>query len=156
VNQKDYRAWYGLAQAYELLSMHQYALYYFQKATTLRYGSTFTGGQRTNKSIRPYDVRLWQGQAACYEELGRCDRGPYDAHPSNVVWHRPREAIECLKRALIATGPHDTSIHLKLAQFHNDLEEYSEAAKYHASVISICSNDSKSPFLLIVVLPLLI
>lgn len=36
VNQKDYRAWYGLAQAYELLSMHQYALYYFQKATTLR------------------------------------------------------------------------------------------------------------------------
>lgn len=37
VNQKDYRAWYGLAQAYELLSMHQYALYYFQKATTLRY-----------------------------------------------------------------------------------------------------------------------
>jgi hypothetical protein len=37
MNQKDYRAWYGLAQAYELLSMHQYALYYFQKATTLRY-----------------------------------------------------------------------------------------------------------------------
>ena len=56
---------------------------------------------------------------------------------------RPREAIECLKRALIATGPHDTSIHLKLAQFHNDLEEYSEAAKYHASVISICSSDSQ-------------
>lgn len=76
-------------------------------------------------TLRPYDVRLWQGQAACYEELGR-----------------PREAIECLKRALIATGPHDTSIHLKLAQFHNDLEEYSEAAKYHASVISICSNDN--------------
>ena len=64
---------------------------------------------------------------------------------------RPREAIECLKRALIATGPHDTSIHLKLAQFHNDLEEYSEAAKYHASVISICSSDSQlSPSLVVV------
>ena len=61
-----------------------------------------------------------------------------------LTWHdRPREAIECLKRALIATGPHDTSIHLKLAQFHNDLEEYSEAAKYHASIISICSSDSR-------------
>jgi tetratricopeptide (TPR) repeat protein len=43
VNQKDYRAWYGLAQAYELLSMHQYALYYFQKATTLRYGQSSSG-----------------------------------------------------------------------------------------------------------------
>ena len=61
-----------------------------------------------------------------------------------LTWYdRPREAIECLKRALIATGPHDTSIHLKLAQFHNDLEEYSEAAKYHSSVISICSSESQ-------------
>ena len=62
---------------------------------------------------------------------------------SDTTGHRPREAIECLKRALIATGPHDTSIHIKLAQFHNDLEEYPEAAKYHASVISICSSDSQ-------------
>ena len=37
VNKKDYRAWYGLAQAYELLSMHQYALYYYQHATALRF-----------------------------------------------------------------------------------------------------------------------
>lgn len=36
VNRKDYRAWYGLGQAYELLSMHQYALYYYQHATSLR------------------------------------------------------------------------------------------------------------------------
>jgi anaphase-promoting complex subunit 8 len=37
VNRKDYRAWYGLGQAYELLNMHQYALYYYQHATALRY-----------------------------------------------------------------------------------------------------------------------
>lgn len=36
-NRKDYRAWYGLGQAYELLSMPSYALQYFQKATALRY-----------------------------------------------------------------------------------------------------------------------
>ena len=36
VDRKDYRAWYGLGQAYELLSMHQYALYYYQHATALR------------------------------------------------------------------------------------------------------------------------
>ncbi|ETW80740.1 hypothetical protein HETIRDRAFT_61808 [Heterobasidion irregulare TC 32-1] len=55
VNRKDYRAWYGLGQAYELLNMHQYALYYYQHAT----------------SLRPYDVRLWQAQGASYEEMGR-------------------------------------------------------------------------------------
>jgi len=31
VNRKDYRAWYGLGQAYELLNMHQYALHYYRK-----------------------------------------------------------------------------------------------------------------------------
>jgi len=36
VNRKDYRAWYGLAQAYELLNMHHYALHYYQRATALR------------------------------------------------------------------------------------------------------------------------
>lgn len=36
MNRKDYRAWYGLGQAYELLSMHQYALHYYQRATALR------------------------------------------------------------------------------------------------------------------------
>jgi hypothetical protein len=39
VNRKDYRAWYGLGQAYELLNMHQYALHYYQHATALRYAS---------------------------------------------------------------------------------------------------------------------
>ena len=36
MNRKDYRAWYGLGQAYELLSMHRYALYYYQHATAFR------------------------------------------------------------------------------------------------------------------------
>lgn len=41
VNRKDFRAWYGLGQAYELLSMHQYALYYYQHATALRFVHLF-------------------------------------------------------------------------------------------------------------------
>lgn len=35
-NSKDYRAWYGLAQAYELLGMYNYSLYFYQRATALR------------------------------------------------------------------------------------------------------------------------
>lgn len=40
---RDYRAWYGLGQTYEILQMHFYSLYYFRKATALR----------------PYDARMW-------------------------------------------------------------------------------------------------
>ena len=35
-NPKDFRAWYGLGQAYEVLDMHLYALYYYQRATNLQ------------------------------------------------------------------------------------------------------------------------
>lgn len=33
LNPKDYRAWYGLGQTYELLHMPVYALHYYQRAT---------------------------------------------------------------------------------------------------------------------------
>lgn len=36
INQKDYRAWYGLGQAYELLGLPYYALHYFRRATQVR------------------------------------------------------------------------------------------------------------------------
>ena len=52
---RDYRAWYGLGQTYEIIGMHFYALHYYQKATTLR----------------PYDSRMWVATAACYEKLER-------------------------------------------------------------------------------------
>ncbi len=39
INRDDHRAWYGLGQAYELLNMHDYALYYLQHATALKYAS---------------------------------------------------------------------------------------------------------------------
>ena len=41
VNKKDYRAWHGLGQAYELLDMPQYTLHYFQRSTALRYAPRF-------------------------------------------------------------------------------------------------------------------
>lgn len=37
VNRKDYRAWYGLGQTYELLGEPFYAINYYQKATALRF-----------------------------------------------------------------------------------------------------------------------
>ncbi|TBU33911.1 TPR-like protein [Dichomitus squalens] len=72
-------------------------------------------------ALRPYDVRIWQAQGMCYEEMGRL-----------------REAIECLRRALIGADPEETVIHLKLAKLHNDLEEYAEAAAYHRRIVEVC------------------
>jgi hypothetical protein len=36
INPKDYRAWYGLGQTYELLDMPEYAIQYYNRATALR------------------------------------------------------------------------------------------------------------------------
>ena len=55
INPKDYRAWYGLGQTYEILAMPFYALFYYRKATTLR----------------PYDARMWCAMAGCYKQLER-------------------------------------------------------------------------------------
>ena len=70
--------------------------------------------------FRPYDVRLWQAQGASYQEMGRL-----------------REAIECLKRALLGADANEVAIALKLARLHNDLEETADAVAYHRRVIDI-------------------
>ncbi|EMD37381.1 hypothetical protein CERSUDRAFT_114054 [Gelatoporia subvermispora B] len=77
-------------------------------------------------ALRPYDVRIWQAQAICYEEM-----------------RQTREAIECLKRALIGADSRETTIHLKLARLYADLEEHDECAAYHQRVIEVCRADNK-------------
>jgi anaphase-promoting complex subunit 8 len=69
---------------------------------------------------RPYDVRLWQAQGASYQEMGRL-----------------REAIECLKRALLGADANEIAIALKLARLHNDLDEAADAVAYHQRIINI-------------------
>ena len=35
-NPKDYRAWYGLGQTYEILKSYSYSFYYYKQADLLR------------------------------------------------------------------------------------------------------------------------
>ncbi len=58
LNRKDYRAWYGLGQAYEVLDMAFYALFYYQRAAALR----------------PYDSKMWQAVGSCYAKMGRVEQ----------------------------------------------------------------------------------
>ncbi|PSR81158.1 hypothetical protein PHLCEN_2v6493 [Hermanssonia centrifuga] len=76
--------------------------------------------------LRPYDVRIWQAQGMCYEEMGR-----------------RREAIECMKRALISADPNETNIHLRLARLYHELCEFAEAANYHQHIVEVCRASKK-------------
>jgi anaphase-promoting complex subunit 8 len=53
LNPRDFRAWYGLGQAYEVLRMNDYSLYYYKRASW----------------IQPYDVRLYVAMGVAYESL---------------------------------------------------------------------------------------
>ena len=69
------------------------------------------------------------------------------SRPGNnlIVWScRLREAVECLKRALIPADPHEITINLKLARLHRLLEEPAEAVAYHRKVVEVCQADRKS------------
>ena len=46
---------YGLGQTYEVLEMHLYALFYYQKAA----------------SLRPYDPKMWQAVGSCYDKIDK-------------------------------------------------------------------------------------
>ncbi|KAI6046221.1 hypothetical protein EDC04DRAFT_3016435 [Pisolithus marmoratus] len=78
-------------------------------------------------ALRPYDVRLWQAQATCYEEIGRT-----------------RDAVECLKRALLSAGSQEITLSLKLAKLYEELEEPAEAAAYHKRVVEISRSEGRS------------
>lgn len=53
IDTKDFRAWYGLGQTYEIHEMLGYALHYFQMAA----------------QARPHDARMWNALAHCHQKL---------------------------------------------------------------------------------------
>ncbi|TRY59387.1 hypothetical protein DNTS_004296 [Danionella cerebrum] len=55
VNKRDYRAWYGLGQTYEILKMPFYSLYYYRKA----------------HQLRSNDSRMLVALGECYEKLSQ-------------------------------------------------------------------------------------
>lgn len=62
---------------------------------------------------------------------------PWDLTPCGSL----REAVECLKRALISADPHEITINLKLAKLHHTLNEHGEAVAYHRRVVEVCQAD---------------
>jgi len=92
INGKDYRAWYGLGQTYEILQMPYYALFYYRKARAPPAPPAHDAQRlarprpapsaRQATALRPYDARMWCAVAGCYRQLGQ-----------------KQEAIKCYQRA---------------------------------------------------------
>lgn len=122
VNAKDYRAWYGLGQAYELLDMPMYAIDYYNQATSLRYVSALL-----SLTFSPYDCRMWGALASVYEGLGRI-----------------QDAIAAHTRALLGADRSQTPEHLrKLAALHTTLDgargqpPSAEAIGFHRKLLAL-------------------
>ena len=96
IDNKDYRAWYGLGQTYEILTMHSYALYYYRKAVILR----------------PSDARMWVALGQCYQKLKKTDEAiaSYERADS----HGDHEGIAALQLGKLYKGKR---AHKRAAQY---------------------------------------
>lgn len=82
VNKRDYRAWYGLGQTYEILRMPFYCLYYYRKAHQLRCVEKKSYYKNSTKFYlfflrmnavfhRPNDSRMLVALGESYEKLSQ-------------------------------------------------------------------------------------
>ena len=120
VNRKDYRAWYGLGQTYELLGEPFYALSYYQKATALR----------------PYDARMWTALATCYEKLKRSVYSYLVVSDAEVGYDSVPDAIKAYQRALVSSEPGDNDIALRIGRLYTSIGQGFPAAQYHRRALS--------------------
>jgi anaphase-promoting complex subunit 8 len=116
VNRRDYRAWYGLGQTYEVLEMHAYALWYYKRAA----------------GLRPWDGKMWMAVGSCLQKMGRDLEGIkalkralladsyYDAGVGSSFGSGGREM----------GGAMDPEILLQIAGMYERLEDDVEARAY--------------------------
>lgn len=120
VNRRDYRAWYGLGQTYEMLEMHTYSLWYYKKAA----------------GLRPWDGKMWMAVGSCLQKMGRERDGIKalkrallaDAYYGGVGSSSGRGGD--LLGARGANGQMDPEILLQIATMYDQLGEEEEAKAY--------------------------
>lgn len=95
VNKRDYRAWYGLGQAYEIIKMHYYSLYYFKIA----------------HQLRPYDSRMLVALGETYEKLEKCENAVKCYWKACDVGDIEGIAMYKLASLHEKLGDHETAVH---------------------------------------------
>ncbi len=112
---RDFRAWYGIGQAYELLQLPLWALHYYHRAVALK----------------PYDARMWVAVAGCHEQ----------AAATTTSAHHLDQAIKCYIRAEQCG---DVEALHKLAQLYHKLGHDEQAAFYYRRHLTRCDQDRVS------------
>ncbi len=72
MNMRDFRAWYGLGQAYEILKMPLYSLYYYRMAQSLKPDDSrmlVALGDAYDKLERLHDAKKCYWKAHCVGDL---------------------------------------------------------------------------------------
>lgn len=143
VNRRDFRAWYGLGQAYEIIKMPFYGLYYYKTATQLR----------------PYDSRMLVALGETYEKLSKnsnalkcyqkaCNVGDIEGFAMLKLGNlyekiNDREnAVQAYKNYVLddrSSSEKNSLINalIYLANYFLDLKNYDEATFYAHKVIEI-------------------
>lgn len=119
VNRRDYRAWYGLGQTYEMLEMHTYSLWYYKKAA----------------GLRPWDGKMWMAVGSCLQKMGR-ERDGIKALKRALLADAQYEVGSSfgsggdLLGGRNATGYMDPEVLLQIAVMYDQLGEEEEAQAY--------------------------
>jgi len=115
VNRRDYRAWYGLGQTYEVLEMHAYALWYFKRAA----------------GLRPWDGKMWSAVGSCLQKMGRDLEGIKALKKALVVEGYFNAGVESsFGSGRESGGLMDPEILFQIASMYERLEDGAEAKAY--------------------------
>ncbi|KAI6002699.1 hypothetical protein EDD15DRAFT_2385326 [Pisolithus albus] len=138
---------------YSLRGEHEKAVKYFRRATELDrtylsawtlMGHEYIEMKNSHAAIEAYrravdisrkDYRAWYGLGQAYELLSMHQYALHYYQRATAL--RTRDAVECLKRALLSAGSQEITLSLKLAKLYEELEEPMEAAAYHKRVVDI-------------------
>ena len=112
---RDYRAWYGLGQTYELLGLPLYALHYYGRAAALR----------------PGDARMWCAIGECYEseQLGRADAAVRCYRRALANDDREGIALAKLAKLHANTGQREEAAHFHRLNLQRLDDEHAEGAE---------------------------
>jgi len=117
VNRRDYRAWYGLGQTYEVLEMHTYALWYYKKAA----------------GLRPWDGKMWMAVGSCLQRMGR-ERDGINALKRALLadsyYDSTASSFGSGSRVDRTSGHMDPEVLLQIATMYDSLGETDEAHSY--------------------------
>lgn len=136
VNRRDYRAWYGLGQSYEVLKMPMYSLYYYKISQELRpfdsrmlvaIGETYETLERYENAIKCYTKACHVGDIEgitllrlgnLYEKMGNMDC----AIPAYIEF--------CKEERAIANKSKLCRAYITLGNYYESIGNYDEASQY--------------------------